>query len=348
MWRQLCGLAAACLVLATACAPSGQNGSAAPTPATSSANPNPNPTSAASRTKLTVSYSNVIADSMPLWTAKEGGYFDQNGLDVDLQYIASSNAFAALLAGQVQANAGGGSEVVSGVSNGADVVVVANLVPVYPYFMEAQASVKSAQDLKGKNVAITNPGATFDIASRVVLQRNGVDPDHDVNFIKTGSVQNVESALLSGQVEAGLAQVPDTLSVEAGGLHPLFDLASLSLPAAGTVVAVQRSSISGQRDMVQKLVDSIVQGAARNKQDRAFAISVLKKYLKNDDDTAMGATYDYFTQKVTPVLPFPKSEQFTDSVTVLSAQNPKVKDVDLNKLLDASFVQNAADRKLGS
>jgi NitT/TauT family transport system substrate-binding protein len=336
---------AACLVVA-ACSPSSQGG-----PTSSAANPTPTPaaarTPAAGRATLTVSYSNIIADSMPLWTAKEAGYFDQNGLDVDLQYIASSNAFAALLAGQVQANAGGGSEVVSGVANGADVVVVANLVPVYPYFLEAQPSIRSPEDLKGKNVAITNPGATFDIASRVVLQRNGLDPDHDVTFIKTGSVQNVESALLSGQVEAGLAQVPDTLSVEAGGLHPLFDLASLNLPAAGTVVAVQRSTVSSQRDVVQKLVDSIVQGAARNKQDRAFAIQVLKKYLKNDDETAVGATYDYFTQKVTPVLPFPKPEQFADSVTVLSAQNPKVKDVDLQKLLDASFVQSAADRKLG-
>ena len=328
----------------TACSPPAQSGPSGPT---SAANPTSASTPAAGRTKLTVSYSNVIADSMPLWTAKEAGYFSQNGLDVDLQYIASSNAFAALLAGQVQANAGGGSEVVSGVANGADVVVVANLVPVYPYFMEAQPSIKSPEDLKGKNVAITNPGATFDIATRVVLQRNGIDPDKDVTFIKTGSVQNVESALLSGQVEAGLAQVPDTLAVEAGGLHPLFDLASLNLPAAGTVVAVQRSFVSGQREVVQKLVDSIVQAAARNKQDKAFAIQVLKKYLKNDDDTAMGATYDYFTQKVTPVLPYPRPEQFADSVKVLSEQNPRVKDVDVGKLLDPSFVQSAADRKLG-
>src|ERR687886_751489 len=165
--------------------------------------------------KIGIAYSNLIADSLSLWMARESGIFARNGLDVDLQYIASSNAFAALLAGQVQANAGGGSEVISGAANGADVVVVANLVPVYPYFLEVQPTIKAAEDLKGKNVAITNPGATFDIATRVVLQRNGIDPDKDVTFIKTGSVQNVESALLSGQVEAGLAQVPDTLSVEA-------------------------------------------------------------------------------------------------------------------------------------
>ena len=89
------------------------------------------------------------------------------------------------------------------------------------------------------------------------------------------------------------------------------------------------------------------EGAARNKQDRTFALGVLKKYLNSDDETAVGATYDYFTSKVTPILPFPKPEQFADSVNVLSAQNPKVKDVDLGKVLDPSFVQSAADRKVG-
>src|SRR5919201_3322215 len=77
--------------------------------------------------KIGIAYSNLIADSLSLWAARESGIFTRNGLDVDLQYIASSNAFAALLAGQVQASAGGGSEVIRGMANGADVVVIDNL-----------------------------------------------------------------------------------------------------------------------------------------------------------------------------------------------------------------------------
>src|SRR5438270_9071637 len=99
--------------------------------------------------KIGIAYSNLIADSLSLWVARESGIFARNGLDVDLQYIASSNAFAALLAGQVQASSGGGSEVISGTANGADVVVTANLMPIYPYFMESPATIQSASDLKG-------------------------------------------------------------------------------------------------------------------------------------------------------------------------------------------------------
>src|SRR5207248_346154 len=146
----------------------------APPAAATSAPPSATAASAGPAKRISVAYSNLIADSVSLWVAKEAGIFAHNGLDVDLQYIASSNAFAALLAGQVQASAGGGSEVISGVAGGADVVVVANLMPIYPYFMEASADVKTPADLKGGQIAITNPGATFDIASRVALKKVGL------------------------------------------------------------------------------------------------------------------------------------------------------------------------------
>jgi ABC-type nitrate/sulfonate/bicarbonate transport system substrate-binding protein len=290
--------------------------------------------------KIGIAYSNLIADSLSLWVARESGIFARNGLDVDLQYIASSNAFAALLAGQVQASAGGGSEVISGTANGADVVVVANVMPIYPYFMESPAAIQKPTDLKGQSIAITNPGATFDIASRVALKKVGLNPDADVTFIKTGSVVNVQSALMSGQVAGGLAQVPDTLKLEAAGLHPVIDMSTLNAPASGTVVTMQRAYLDANKDVAQKIVDSIVQAYAAEKEDRATTVKVLKQYLKSEDDTAMGATYDYYVAKAPPTAP--KPEQFADSFAVLAEQNPAINGVDLSKMIDASFFQKAA------
>jgi hypothetical protein len=36
-----------------------------------------------------------------------------------------------------------------------------------------------------------------------------------------------------------------------------------------------------------------------------------------------------------------------DAITVLAKKDPKVKDFDVNKMQDNSFVKSAADRKLG-
>lgn len=318
---------------------------AAPASPTAAANSKPSASPAAAANHISIAYSNLIFDSLPLWVAKESGIFERNGLDVDLQYIASSNAFAALLAGQVQATSGGGSEVVSGVANGADVIVVANLVPFYPYFMESPADIKSPQDLKGKSIAITNPGATFDVASRIALKKAGLDPDKDIQWIKTGSVVNVQSALLSGQVQGGLAQVPDTLRLESSGLHPVIDMSTLNAPAAGTVISLQRAYVNQNRDVPQRIVDSVLQAVAYEKQNRDFTVGVLKQYLNSTDQAGMEATYDYVIAKVTPTAPAP--DQFSDGVTLLSAQNPKVKDVDLGKVLDASYFQDAQKRSVG-
>jgi hypothetical protein len=49
--------------------------------------------------------------------------------------------------------------------------------------------------------------------------------------------------------------------------------------------------------------------------------------------------------KAPPMLP--KPEQFMDSFGVLSEQNPKIKDVDLAKMIDATYFHNAIDRKIG-
>jgi NitT/TauT family transport system substrate-binding protein len=329
MCRLFVPLAIVLATLVGACAPAAQ--------------PAPAPTAVTTK-KIGIAYSNLIADSLPLWVARESGIFAKNGLDVDLQYIASVNAFAALLAGQVQASSGGGSEVISGVANGAEVVVIANLMPIYPYFMEATAEIQKPADFKGQQIAITNPGATFDIASRVALKKAGLNPD-DVTWVKTGSVPNVQAALMSGQVQGGLAQVPDTLKLEAAGLHPVIDMSTLNAPASGTVVAMQRSFITDNKDVPQKIVDSIVQAFALEKQDKTMTVKVLKQYLKSDDDKAMEATYDYFVAKAPPMLP--KPEQFADSYALLAEQNPKVKDVDLIKMLDSSYFQSAIDRKLG-
>ena len=309
------------------------SGPAQPAPTTA-------PTAAAPK-KIAVAYSNLIADSLSLWVAKESGIFSKNGLDVDLQYIASSNAFAALLAGQVQATAGGGSEVISGTANGAEVVVTANLMPIYPYFMESPASIQKPTDLKGQSIAITNPGATFDIASRVALKKAGLNPDTDVQFIKTGSVVNVQSALMSGQVQGGLAQVPDTIKLEAAGLHPVIDMSTLDAPASGTVLSMQRTYVDANKDLTQKLVSSVVQAYALEKEDKPTTIKVLKQYLKSDDDAAMGATYDYYVAKAPPTAP--KPEQFMDSYRVLAEQDSRINSVDLSKMIDASFFQNATN-----
>src|SRR5260370_38418592 len=140
-----------------ACAPTPQP-TAAPATAAVPTAPKPTaPPTTAQATKISIAYSNLIADSLPLWVARESGIFARNGLDVDLQYIASSNAFAALLASQGQAASRGGSAGIHGPAHRAAAGVVGQLRPHHPHLLEAPPRIKTAADLNRPANTRSNP-----------------------------------------------------------------------------------------------------------------------------------------------------------------------------------------------
>ena len=318
---------------------------AAPTAATkptaASAAPTPAPAS------LKVSYSNPIATNLPEWMAVEAGIFKQHGLDVELTNIASSTGIPAVISGDVQISAIGGSETLSAAVQGADLAIIAVTAPVYPFVFMAQPSITSVDQLKGTKIGVSNVGSSSDIATRVMLRNIGLDPENDVTIVPVGSLQNRTAALINGAIDGGVAQPPEQLALEDKGLHIIYDLAAQKLPAATDAVVVQRSWLNSHQDVAQRYIDSLVEATARSRQDKEKALSVLQKYLNNDDPRALQATYDFFVGQVTPQYPMPRPELFADSVSLLSANNPRVKDFDLSKVLEPSLVQSAMDRKLG-
>jgi NitT/TauT family transport system substrate-binding protein len=326
------------LLIATACGGTNQPATAPSASGGATASPPP--------VHLEVSYSNIIGDELPLWATKEGGFFEKNGLDVTLSNIASATGVPAVNAGQVTFAQVGGSEVMAAAANGADLVVIAQLAGVYPFVLEVAADIKSVNDLKGKKIGVSSPGSSSDIATRVALKKMGLDPDKDVLIQAVGSAANRTAALLSGAIQAGVSQPPDSLALEAKGFHVLYDLASQKLPSANTSVAVRRSYIGTNKAVVQRYIDSLVQGIKKMKSDKAFGVSVLKKYFNSTDEAAMSATYDFYALSVAPTQPFAKPEMYVDAQTVLGANDAKVKAFDVSKMLDSTFVQSAVDRGL--
>jgi NitT/TauT family transport system substrate-binding protein len=321
---------------------------AAPTTTAATAQPAAAPTAPpAPAASLKVSYSNPIATNLPVWMAFEAGIFKQHGLNVELTNIASSTGIPALLSGEIQLAEIGGSETLAAAAEGADLAIIGVAAPVYPFVFMAPSSVTSVEQLKGKKIGVSNVGSSSDIATRVMLRNVGLDPEKDVTIVPVGSLQNRMAALLNGAIDGGVAQPPEQLALQDRGLHVVYDLAAQKLPAATDTSVVTRSWLNQNRDVAQRYTDAFVEAIAKSRQDKATALSVLKKYLNTDDQRALETTYDFFVGQVTPQYPLPRREYFADSVALLSATNEKVKDFDLSKLLDASFVQSAMDRNLG-
>ena len=299
------------------------------------------------KTALQVSYSEVIPDEWAPWAAADGGIFAKHDLDVTLQSIASANGVAALLSGQVQIAQLGGSEVLSAAANGGDLVIIGNLVPVFPYVFMSVPQVGSIADLKGKKVGVSKVGGSADIATRVALTKNGLDPAKDVTIVETGSAANRVAALKSGAIQGGVSQPPESTTMEQQGFHVVYDMAKQKLPAANTVVATTGAYLKAHKQVIQDYVDALVESIARLRRDRPFAQQVLTHWEKITDRQLLDSTYTFYTQEVFATYPTPRVEQYQAAVDALKKTNAKLATYDVSKALNPSFVASAQSRKVG-
>ena len=351
MTKTFATLVAVLAMFATACG-GGAGSPATSAPAGTSAPPvvaaSPTPTKRPCCTKVTAAYSNISADDWLSWYAFEKGIFTDNGLTVDLQSInGGAQTSAALLANQVQIAQFGGAEALSANAGGADLVLVANLAPVYPYKLYAAKGITSIAGLKGKKVGVSNAGGSSDIATRAALKAAGLDPDKDVNIVAVGSHANRTAALLAGSIDAGVDDPPEDLKLVEAGLTVLIDLAAQKLPAANTGVIMSRAFLTANKDTVQAYVDALTIARLKMKSDKAGATAVLGKYFKLTDQPALDGAYDFFMNEVTTAYLYPDVNQFKDAVTILGATNANIAKVDISKMIDRTFMQSAQDRKLG-
>ena len=297
-------------------------------------------------TKFVVSYIGPEPAALPIMIAQDGDIFRKHGLDVDLQVIAGAPSIAALISGQTQSATGGSSDILGAAVSGAQPVVLAVLDASFPGQLYASPKIKTPADLKGKKIAVSNPGSSFDVVARESLPKMGLQPDKDVTLIATGSVANAVTALLNGAVEASPVQTgPDSVKLDAAGFHPIYDMSDVK--SAGDAVTVMRPYMNSHRELIQRYIDALVEADARERHDKAFAIQVMQKRMDLNDQTTLNTIYDFFTKPaILPPQPYPTLDQFTLPLNQLAAKNDAAKGFDVNKIIDGSFVKSAVDRGL--
>jgi NitT/TauT family transport system substrate-binding protein len=294
---------------------------------------------AAADNTITVSFSQVVADELPLWIADEAGLFKAQGLDVKLVSLSSSDGFPALISGQTQLASIGASEMVSGAASGGEVSYLATLTPVFPY--ELFAKVSDPQQLKGKRIGVTSTSGSLYIATLEALKQVGLSPA-DVQLTPLGSVTNVNNALVAGTIDAALSHPPATTQIEAAGFRPLVDLAKQNIPTSNVGIAATNEYVQSHGDQIRRFMTALQQAIQREKSDEAYSTKVLSAQLKVTDPTSLHETWDYYAKEVLPDVPTPTVEQLQTSVDQLAPTNPAVKDLDVATLVNASFLTAAS------
>jgi len=109
---------------------------------------------ATSQTHFKVVYNTITPPSAPLWIAKDKGFFEKYGVSVDLVFIESGpRSVQALLSGDALVTATAGPAVANAKVSSAEVVMIAGLVNVFPFFLVSHPGISSPSALPGKTGA---------------------------------------------------------------------------------------------------------------------------------------------------------------------------------------------------
>jgi len=185
--------------------------------------------------------------NLPVWAGQRQGFFEANGVAVQLAYTPTSVfMITALLDGKFDIALGGMDNVVA-YQEGQGEAKIADNPDLFAFLggdngfasIVAAPGVKSFAELKGKTVSVDAMTTGYAFMVRELLARNGLT-DADVTYVRAGGTANRYRDLIAGKHDATLLRTPFELLVRERGFNQLATGESLGA-YEGTVGVARRS-----------------------------------------------------------------------------------------------------------
>jgi len=295
----------------------------------------------AAESKLLIAHGAISNNVEPLWIAKEQGIFKKYGLDVDLIFIIAGRAMQAMLAGQVPVGFVGGTHVVNANTGGGDFAMILGLENRLDYLFLSKPTIKSAEDLKGKKVAIGTPAGSASLATYVALDHLGLVPRRDnIVLLGIGGVPERMAALRSGSVDATSLSPEIGQQVLGEGYRVLVDLGKENVQFQSSGLVVSRALIKSNPGLVESVARATVEGVAfiHKPANKEIVLKSLGRNLRLSKPDQMEKAYQGLVAAL-PKRPCPSIEGMT-AVIKLMAQygiNAKASQLKANEQVDLSF-----------
>jgi NitT/TauT family transport system substrate-binding protein len=290
--------------------------------------------------KIRVGGGSASATQMSIWLAKEGNYYEKNGLNVEAISIpGSSLALQAMLAGDLPIIQLGGAASIQANFSGADTVIVATIVRKFLFWIFARPGIERMEELKGKVFGTTRFGTLSDLAARFALRAHGIDPERDITMVQTGGPAEAITAMVGGKIHAAALSPPATLQARKLKLRELLDMSKLEAEYHINGVVTTRKYLRTQEDIVRRFLRAYIEGAARGQKDKGFALKVMGKYFRTDDKEILEESYDTTIKSNFSLPPYPSVPGIASLLQGLEKQNPKAKGAKPEEFADSRLVR---------
>ena len=253
----------------------------------------------------------------------------------------------AMLAGQVPVGLVGATHVINAVTAGGDLVMILGLQNTLDYLFIARPSIKSAEELKGKKVAIGTPSGSASLATYVALDYLGLNPRRDnIVLLGVGGVPERLSALRAGSVEATSLSPEFGQVVVSEGYRVLLNTTKENVPFQSSGMVVARSMMKSNPQLVENLAKATVEGVAfvHKASNKEIVLKSLARNLRLSKSEQVEKAYQNLVAEL-PKRPCPNM-QGVASVIKLMAQhglNPKASQVKPEEIADLGLCKKFED-----
>lgn len=222
-----------------------------------------------SKENLTTVKLNEVAHSIfyaPLYVAIEEGYFEEEGIDLELVTgFGADKTMTALLSGEADIGFMGPETTVYTANEGANdkVVNFAQLTQRAGNFVVAREDMPdfSWNDLKGKTVLGGRAGGMPEMVFEYVLKENGIDPSTDLTIDQSIDFGSTAAAFSGGSGDFSVEFEPGATNLEKEGAG--FVVASVGVDSGYvpyTAFSAKESYIQKHPELIQSFTNALQKG----------------------------------------------------------------------------------------
>jgi len=246
--------------------------------------------------KLPISASSKTLGYSPLWVASKLGFFEKQGLDVQLVLVnGADKSTMALMGGSVFISSGGVDTVIAAVEQGAEIATIGGVINGLTHYIMGGKKFRTFEDLRGANIGSSGLTSGTAFVLRRVLRAKGMEYPRDYNLINVGGSAQAFLSLTAGRIDAAIIAVP--LNYEAAQMgYPVIAKVVDFIPNYQlTDVTVKRSWADKNRPLVVRFMKGLVLAMRWMNDNREPTVEFLSKEMKLKPEQARRG-WEYYTE----------------------------------------------------
>jgi NitT/TauT family transport system substrate-binding protein len=222
----------------------------------------------------------TYSEHAPFYLGKERGYFDQEGIDLDIQEGRGSGVTVqAVAAGTAAFGYADVPTMMKAASKGAPVIAVGVALQTSPMSVMgfADRNIRKPDDIKGKTVAVT-PGDSMSQIWPLFLQKTGLKQS-DFKTV-AGDAQTKLNAVINGQADLLLGYVMDqAIKLQDATHKPVYPIrfADYGVNMVSSGIIAQKDYVKTHEDLVRRFLRAATRSLEEAAKNPEAAVDAMLK-----------------------------------------------------------------------